>query len=71
MSSLTVWTGDHDRTKKDGEMNHTVCHKMEHESFNNPIRHYNDIAILKLCQPLMFTKGKLSLYYLELKRFDI
>ena len=60
MSSLTVWTRDHDRTKKDGEMSHAVCSKTEHPSFNTAIRYDNDIAILKLCKPLMFTKGKLS-----------
>ena len=60
VSSLTVWTGDHDRTKKDGEMSHAVCDKTEHSSYNNPVAFHNDIAILKLCKPLMFTEGKLS-----------
>ena len=62
VSSLTVWTGDHDWTKKDGEMSHAVCSKTEHPNYHNPIRYDNDIAILKLCNPLMFTKGKLSKY---------
>ena len=71
VSSLTVWTGDHDRTKNDGEMSHAVCDKTEHQSFNNP-RYDNDIAILKLCKPLMFTEGKLSLnYWLSGARSDI
>ena len=60
MSSLTVWTGDHDTTKNDGEMSHAVCDKTEHSSYNNPVAFHNDIAILKLCKPLMFTEGKLS-----------
>ena len=62
MSRLTVWTRDHDRTKPDGEMKHAVCSKTEHPNYNNPIRYHNDIAILKLCMPLMFTEGKLSKY---------
>ena len=61
MSSLTVWTGDHDWTKPDGEMRHAVCSKTEHPSYNSTSYH-SDIAILKLCKPLMFTKGKLSKY---------
>ena len=60
VSRLTVWTRDHDRTKKDGEMSHTVCSKTEHPSYNSPIRYDNDIAILRLCKPLMFSEGKLS-----------
>ena len=64
-----MWSRDHDWTKKDGEVSHAVCGKTEHPSYSNPIRWHNDIAILKLCKPLMFTEGKLSKHninYLEL-----
>ena len=61
-SDITVWTRDHDRTKKDGEVSHTVCSKTEHPSYN-PDTYDNDVAILKLCKPLMFTEGKFAKYF--------
>ena len=70
MSSLTVWTGDHDRTMEDGKVSHAVCSKTEHPSYNKTIEYDNDIAILKLCKPLMFTEGKLSKYQLSKAKSD-
>ena len=58
-SDMTVWTRDHDRTKMDGEMSHAVCRKMEHHDYDKLVEFDKDIAVLKLCQPLMFTEGKL------------
>ena len=63
-SGLTVWTRDHDRTKKDGEMRHAVCGKIEHPDVNKLTRFDKDIAVIKLCKPLMFTEGKLSQVFL-------
>ena len=59
--TITVWTGEHDFTKEDGEENHTVCSKTEHPGYNpskGPMYDL-DIAILHLCQPLIFSKGKI------------
>ena len=59
--TITVWTGEHDFTKEDGEGNHTVCSKTEHPGYNpskGPMYDL-DIAILHLCQPLIFSKGKI------------
>ena len=63
-SDITVWTRDHDRTKKDGEVSHAVCRKNEHPEFDQPVRRDKDIAVIKLCKPLMFTEGKLSQVFL-------
>ena len=54
---ITVFTKDHDRTKEDGEMSHSVCRKREHPEYNRGAKYNKDIAILTLCQPLMFGKG--------------
>ena len=59
--TITVWTGEHDFTKEDGESNHMVCSKTEHPGYNpskGPMYDL-DIAILHLCQPLIFSKGKI------------
>ena len=55
--NITVWTRDHDFTKKDGEESHAVCNKTEHPEFGK-IKYDKDIAVLHLCQPLKFSKGK-------------
>ena len=55
--SITVWTGLHDYTKKNEGMKHSVCNKTEHPEFGK-IKRDKDIAILHLCQPLKFSKGK-------------
>ena len=59
--SITVITRDHDWTREDGEVSHSVCSKMEHPEYNRDARFDKDIAILTLCKPLMFTKGALLL----------
>ena len=55
--NITVWTRDHDWTKKDGEVSHAVCQKTEHSEYGKKTRHDRDIAVLHLCRPLMFTEG--------------
>ena len=52
-----MFTRDHDRAGEDGEVGHEVCNKTEHPEYN---RWDNDIAILHLCKPLMFTQGFLE-----------
>ena len=54
--NITVWTRDHDWTKKDGEVSHAVCSKKEHPEYGKKTRHDKDIAVLHLCRPLMFTE---------------
>ena len=54
---ITVFTRDHDRTREDGEVSHSVCSKREHPEYNGKTKWDKDIAILTLCQPLMFAKG--------------
>ena len=50
--SITVTTRADDEVPGmvDGEVNHSVCSKRENSD--------EDIAILTLCKPLMFSKGK-------------
>ena len=55
---ILVWTGEHDfSVKDDGETAHTVCHKTEHPGYNTT-KWDNDIAVLYLCKPLIFSAGK-------------
>ena len=61
--NITVWTRDHDYTKMDGEVNHAVCSKTEPPEYDKKTRHDLDIAVLHLCQPLMFTDGKFTKYF--------
>ena len=51
MESITVTTraDDEVRGMVDGEMNHSVCSKRENSD--------EDIALLTLCKPTMFSKG--------------
>ena len=56
--NITVWTREHNLTKKDGEMKHAVCNKTEHSEYNKKAKYDQDIAVLHLCQPLIFSKGK-------------
>ena len=44
-------------TKMDGEIIHDVCGKVEHPEYNNRTKLHNDIAILHLCEPIMFSTG--------------
>ena len=57
VESMTVFTRDHDRTKEDGEVSHSVCSKREHPEYNRKTKWDKDIAILTLCKPLMYGKG--------------
>ena len=54
---MTVFTRDHDRTREDGEVSHEVCSKTEHPEYNKKVNWDADIAILHLCNPLMFGEG--------------
>jgi len=54
---ITVFTRDHDRTREDGEVSHSVCSKREHPDYNREAKYDKDIAILTLCKPLMFTEA--------------
>ena len=60
LSNITVFTRDHDRTKPDGEVSHAVCSKIEHPDYDKLMKFDKDIALIKLCKPLMFSEGKLS-----------
>ena len=53
---MEVIIRDHDRSKKDGEIRHSVCQKTEHHEYNSKTLD-KDVAILHLCKPMMFTKG--------------
>ena len=52
-----MFTRDHDWTKEDGEVSHSVCSKREHPEYNKGAKYNKDIAILTLCKPLMYGKG--------------
>ena len=54
--NFTVWTRDHDFTKVDGEVSHAVCGKTEHPEYGKKRRYNMDIALLHLCQPLIFSE---------------
>ena len=43
-------------------MRHAVCSKTEHHDYDKVMKFDKDIALIKLCKPLMFTEGKLSKY---------
>ena len=60
VNNITVWTRDHDRTVQDGEVSHSVCSKSEHPEYGQKVKKDKDIALLHLCEPLMFTEGKFS-----------
>ena len=68
-----MWTRDHDRTKEDGEVSHAVCSKTEHHDYDKLMKFDKDIAVIKLCKPLMFSEGKLSpsIYNCSLTMFSI
>merc|ERR1711988_2004029 len=57
VESITVFTRDHDRTREDGEVSHSVCSKMEHPEYSRKTKYDKDIAILTLCKPLMYSKA--------------
>ena len=63
-----MWTGDHDYTEIDGEVSHTVCGKTVHPEYNKNYGSYDlDIAVLHLCEPLIFSEGKFSQMFFSLK----
>ena len=66
---MTVFIREHDRTIEDGEFRHSVCHKSEHPEYNDKTQD-NDIAILHLCKPIMYTKGTSSTY-LQINRDEV
>ena len=47
---ITVFTRDHDWTREDGEVSHSVCSKREHPEYNMEAKYDKDIAILTLCK---------------------
>ena len=63
---ITVWSGDYDIKKMDGEVSHAVCSKTEHPDFDKNTQYDQDIAILHLCQPLVFNEGRFSKYSIYL-----
>ena len=62
MRNIIVFTRDYNWTSEDGELSNEVCSKTEHPEFNKTARFNKDIAILRLCKPLMFEKGFHNLY---------
>ena len=67
--SIIVSAGDHNIKKKgDGESEHEVCGWTVHPEYvkierkdTQPYIRAPDIAILHLCEPLMFRKGKFDI----------
>ena len=66
-----MWTRDHDWRREDGEMSHAVCSKTEHPEYDRNTRHDKDIAVLHLCQPLMFTESKPFLQTLIIYKISV
>ena len=64
--NITVWTREHDYTKIDGEVSHTVCSKTVPPGYNKT-SYDLDIAVLHLCEPLIFSEGKFSQMFFSLK----
>ena len=61
-ANYTVIAREYNLNKSDGETKHQVCNMTYHPQFGplkNPLSPMNmDFAILTLCEPLMFDKGK-------------
>ena len=56
---ITVWVGDHNRRRVgDGESEHEVCGIVQHPDYSGKPNYDKNIAILRLCDPLKFSKGK-------------
>ena len=51
-------TRDHDLLREDGEVSPAVCSKTEHPEYGRQVRKDKDIALLRLCKPLMFSECK-------------
>ena len=66
---IVVYVGEYNIRKADGESIHEVCgwtihpefFKKERERDTKPFLHAPDIAILHLCEPLKFRKGKFDI----------
>ena len=63
-ANYTVIAREYNLNKSDGETKHQICNMTSHPQFDllkNPFSPMNmDFAILTLCEPLMFDKGKFS-----------
>ena len=59
-ANYTVIAREYNLNKSDGETKHQICNMTRHPQFD-PLKNKNDnmdFAILTLCEPLMFDKGK-------------
>ena len=57
---ITVWVSDHNRRVGDGESDHEVCGIVRHPDYTGKPNYDKNIAILRLCDPLKFSRGKVS-----------
>ena len=67
VESIIVYAGDHNKEKSDGESKYEVCGWTRHPEFSGrgkdkPPEAGPDIAILHLCEPLTFRKGKFHFF---------
>ena len=67
VESIIVYAGDHNSEKSDGESKLEVCGWTRHPEFlgrgkDKPSEAGPDIAILHLCEPLTFRKGKFDFF---------
>ena len=58
---FTAWVGDHNIRLPDDETEHVVCGLTQHPEYEGPTTYNKDIAILHLCEPLTFRKGKFDI----------
>lgn len=54
---ITAWVSDHNRRVSDGESDHEVCGIVQHPDYSGEPNYDNNIAILRLCDPLEFSRG--------------
>ena len=62
--NIIVIAGEHNIKKSDGETKHEVCGWTAHPDFSGKEKIHRagpDIAILHLCEPLTFRKGKFDI----------
>ena len=68
VESIIVYAGDHNKEKSDGESKYEVCGWTRHPEFSGRVKDKQppeagpDIAILHLCEPLTFRKGKFHFF---------
>ena len=55
---VTVWVSDHNRRVGDGESGHEVCGIVQHPDYSGKPNYDNNIALLRLCDSLVFSRGK-------------